>query len=279
MIRVAGLRLILIVCLTAAGSAVAEETGGKASPWDRFSLNLGAFLTTTNSTVRLGTTTAGAAIDVEDTLGIGSGNTAFRIDAAWRFTENRRHRIDFSWFSVKRSGSSQLFRDIEIDGVTYPTGTTVSTNLNLDLFRSSYSYSFFQDDRMDLAVAGGLYVAPISFDISASGGFSGSSSQSITAPLPVVGLRLDFAMTPKWFLRSNVDVFYLSYDNYTGFLTDVGVGVEYKAFEHVGFGLGFDTMHLEVEAEQGTSVPGVDFSGNFQFDYAGIYGYMKFYLN
>lgn len=274
-----GLLSVLLVCLSAAGTVSAQESEKKASPWERFSLDLGAFITTTRSSVRLGSTSAGADIDVEDTLGIGSGNTALRLDAYWRFTENRRHRIDFAWFTVRRDGSTQLGRDIEIDGTTYPAGSAVSTEFDLDVFRTSYSYSFIQDDRLDLAVSGGLYVAPISFSINATGGFSGSASEDVTAPLPVVGLRADIAITPKWYLRTGFDVFYLSYDEYTGFLTDVRAGVEYKAFKNVGFGLGFETMHLEVEATSGTSVPGVDFSGSFEFDYAGLYGYMKFYLD
>lgn len=271
--------LMSTVCVFAGWPALAAAAEKKPSPWEKYNVNLGVFFATVDSTARVGTPSAGVDFDVEDTLGLGSGNNAFRINAAWRFTENRRHRVDFDWFSLNRSGSTTLGRDLDINGMTFPAGAYVSSKLNLDLYRASYSYSIVQDDRVDLAVSAGLYIAPMSLDVNASGGFTGSVSQSITAPLPVIGLRADFAITPKWFLRSKFDVFYVSIDNYTGYISDIQVAGEYKAFKHVGFGLGIDTMHLAVEAESGTSVPGVDFDGKFSFQYAGIYAYTKLYFD
>ena len=271
--------LISIVCALAVTPVSAAETTKEPSPWEKYSADLGIFLATTNSTARLGSTSAGVEFDVEDTLGLGSGNNALRLGFSWRFTENRRHRVDFNWFRLKKDGSRVLQNDIEADGTTIPAGSTVSSELKLDLYRGAYSYSFFQDDRFDMAVVGGLYVAPMSINITGTSGFSGTLDQSFTAPLPVVGLRADFALTPKWFVRTNFDLFYISVDDYTGFLTDVQIAAEYKAWKHVGFGLGIDTMHLAVEADRDTSVPGVNASGEFTFDYAGIYAYTKVYFD
>lgn len=277
--RFRALCLVSIVCVFAGRAAMAAETDKETSPWERYSANLGIFLATTNSSARVGSTSAGVEFDLEDTLGLGSGNNAFRAGFAWRFTENRRHRIDFSWFRLKKDGSRVLSRDLETDNITIPAGSTVNSEIKLDLYRAAYSYSFFQDDRFDLAVIGGLYVAPMSITINGTSGFTGTVDQSLTAPLPVLGLRADFALTPKWFLRTGFDVFYISVDDYTGYLTDVQIAAEYKAWKHVGFGLGFDTMHLDVEAESDTSVPGVDAAGAFSFDYAGIYAYTKIYFD
>ena len=271
--------LISIVCVFAGRPALADESDKESSPWERYSANLGIFLATTNSTARIGSTSAGVEFDLEDTLGLGTGNNAFRLGVAWRFTENRRHRIDFSWFRLKKDGSRVLSRDLETDDITIPAGSGVSSEVKLDLFRAAYSYSFFQDDRFDLAVIGGLYVAPMSITINGTSGFTGTVDQDFTAPLPVLGLRADFALTPKWFLRTSFDVFYISIDDYEGLLSDVQIAAEYKAWKHVGFGLGFDTMHLNVDAESDTSVPGVDAAGSFSFDYAGIYAYTKIYFD
>lgn len=272
-------QIVLIAWLAANQSALAEEATNKATPWKTISLNLGGFISETNSTVRLGTPAAGVDINVEDTLGLDSTSSAFRFDAFWRFTQSKRHRVDFSWFGLNRSGSTLLGRDIEINGTTYPAGTNVSSSFDFAIYKGSYSYSFFQDDRIDLAAGIGLYVAPISFDINASGLFTGTASQSVTAPLPVVSLRADFAITPKWFLKTNFDAFYLEIDDYKGVLTDVRVAVEYNAFKHFGIGLGFDSFSLDVEAQESTSVPGVDFSGSLGFDYAGILLYGKVYFD
>ena len=277
--RCRALCLISIACVFTGPLALAAETGKKPSPWEKYSANLGIFLATTNSTARIGTTSAGVEFDVEDTLGLGSGNNAFRIGAAWRFTENRRHRVDFGWFALKKSGSRVLSNDLEVDGTTIPAGSGVSSEVKLDVFRGAYSYSFFQDDRFDIAIVTGLYVAPFSITINGTSGFTGTVQQDLTAPLPTLGLRADFALTPKWFVRTSFDVFYINIDEYEGFLTDVQIAAEYKAWKHVGLGLAFDTMHLAVEADSDTSVPGVDASGAFGFDYAGIYAYTKIYFD
>jgi len=266
-------------CFFAAWPSSADESTNKSSPWERYSANLGVFFATTSSSARLGGTSAGVEFDVEDTLGLSKGNNAFRIDAFWRFTDSRRHRVDFSWFSLNRSGSKVLTRDIEIDGTTFPTGSTVSSSLDLDIYKGAYSWSFFQDDRLDIAAEVGLYVAPMSLNIDASGIFQGSGSLDFTAPLPIVGLRMDVAITPKWYLRSGFDVFYLQVDDYEGYITDVRVAGEYKAFKNVGFGLGVEFLQLSVESEQSTSIPGVESSGKFEFDYAGVYTYMKVFFD
>ena len=62
-------------------------------------------------------------------LGLETTNTVFRTDAMWRFTNNRRHRLDFTWFNLSRDGDRQIFEDITIedeDGnkITIPAGTT-----------------------------------------------------------------------------------------------------------------------------------------------------------
>jgi hypothetical protein len=270
--------LIALVWLVAPQPVLAEETENKATPWKKVSLNLGGFLAATDSSVRLGTTTTGIGIDVEDTLGLEKSTIAFRMDAFWRFSQNRRHRADFTWFSLKRDGTRTLLKDIEIDGTVFPTGSTVQTKFDFDIFKGSYSYSFVHDDRMDLAVAAGLYIAPLSLAIDSQGALSGSGAESITAPLPVVGLRADFAITPKWFLKTNFDLFYLEIDGYTGVITDIRLAVEYNAFKHVGFGLGFDSLNVSIESDQNTSVPGVDFNGKIDFAYAGLLAYAKFYF-
>lgn len=117
-------------------------------------------------------------------------------------------------FSIRRNGRTSLGRDLEIGNITLPLGTDVNTSLNIDLYRAGYSYSFFQDDRISLGIGSGLYVMPISFSLDASGLITESVRESFTAPLPVIGFRADFASTPKWYIRSRMDSFYLEIGKY-----------------------------------------------------------------
>ena len=256
-------------------SLFAEEKKSE-KPWKRFSLDLGASWVLTNSQVRLGAKGAGVSISPKDLLGLDSTTTVFRMDGGWRFTRNLRHSLDFTWYSNRRKGETTAAQTIEIGDIVITPGEDVKTSLNLDVIRLGYSYSFFQDDRIDLGVGGGLYIMPISFKVESNGVIQGNVSESFTAPLPVFSLRADFAITPKWFLRNRLDAFYLEYDNFTGAIVDTRIALEWDAFKYVGFGLAWDNFRLKAEAEGDESA--IPLLGTFEFQNAGFMLYVKGYF-
>jgi hypothetical protein len=254
-----------------------EEKEKKEEPWEKFTLNLGWFFTDLESSVRFGLKGVGIEIDVEEALGFDTKTSVFRVDSFWRFSRNRRHRADFSWFALRRDGTKTLGRDIEIGDTTFPLGSTVKSSLDIDIFKGGYSYSFLQDDRIDMAAGLGLFVMPISFEISASGVFEGQESESITAPLPVLGLRADLAITPKVFLKSSFEILYLEIATFKGSILDVKISLEYNPFKYVGFGIGFESFRAGVEADK-EDYPEVDFRGKIEFEYSGIQLFGKFHF-
>jgi hypothetical protein len=240
---------IVTICPPVFAEEKAAEKSAENLPWDKFTINLGTFLSNTDSNVRLSAKGVGASIDPEKTLGLDTTTTVLRAEGLWRFTDNRRHRADLTWFAMRRDGETTLGRDITIDGVTYPTGSTANTSFDMDIYKVAYSYSFFQDDRMDVGAGLGLYIMPINFTLNVSGALNGYTAESITAPLPVLGLRADFALTPKWFIKSSLDLFYLEYENF----------------------------NLKVEAE-GNDYPEIDLVGEIEYKYFGAMLYATFYF-
>ena len=122
-----------------------------AESWEKFSLDLGYFFANTDTNVRLGSG-LGVSVDMEDLLGLDSTDSAGRVRASWRFTDNRRHRLDFQWFGFRRDGSRTIGEPIDYkdkDGIehTIPAGTYVESFFDFDIYQAAYSYSFFQDDR------------------------------------------------------------------------------------------------------------------------------------
>ncbi len=256
--------------------AMAEDT-----PWEKFSLDLGYFIANTDTNVRLGSG-LGVSVDMEDLLGLDTANSAFRVNASWRFTDNRRHRLDFQWFSFRRDGSRTIGEDIHYkdkDGndQVIEAGTYVESFFDFDIYEVAYSYSFFQDDRIDLAGSLGLYVMPIDFGMNATGLFNVGGSESLTAPLPTLGVRADFAITPKWIFRSGLQVFYLEIGEFQGSILEANVAIEYLPWKHFGFGLGLDSLNIKVEAD-GEDYPGIDFKGEVNFHYTGFLLYAKLYF-
>jgi hypothetical protein len=275
MIWIAGLAV-------AAPAALAESDDTSRTPWEKMSLEVGYFFTTTNTSLRFGSG-IGIEIEAEELLGLDTTSDVFRVGGYWRFTKNRRHRLGLSWFSLNRSGQREVDQEFVIedpDGneITIPAGARVDAFFNLDIYKADYSYSFFQDDRIDLAFVFGLYVMPIEAGFSASGLIDYDLEEKFTAPLPVIGLRNDFALTPRWFIRSGFQVLYLEYDQFVGSIFQVNAALEYLPWQHVGLGLGFDLLRLQVEADGEDDYPGIDLRGNIEFTYAGLSLYGKIYF-
>ena len=261
--------------------ASGENPVSHDTPWEKLSFELGYFIANVNTDLRIGAG-LGITVDVEDLLGLDTTNSVFRAKASWRFTDNRRHRLDFQWFSFRRDGGRTILDDIKFEDdngnvIVIPSGTHVDSFFDLDIYQAAYSYSFFQDDRMDLAASIGLYVMPINFGLKATGLVDVDESERFTAPLPTLGIRGDFAITPRWYFRSSLQLFYLEIDEFTGTILDANIAVEYRPWKNLGFGLGFDALNVTVDAD-GEDYPGIDFKGEVQFDYTGLLLYAKFYF-
>ena len=225
----------------------------------------------------------GVEVNLEDALGMESDTQVFRLESYWRFTGNKKHRADLSWFSLNRSASRRITEDITIkppneDEIIIEAGTEVKSKYDMDIIQLLYSYSFIQDDRLDLAGSAGLYIMPISFGLEVTGLVDDNSSQSFTAPLPALGLRLDIMMTPKWYFRGSTQLFYIEYEDYTGSLTSTRTAIEYNPWKHVGLGLGIDALRMSLEADDSASIPGLDLRGNVDFGYVGLYLYGRVFF-
>jgi hypothetical protein len=185
--------------------------------------------------------------------------------------------VDLDYLYFNRDATKTIGKDIVVDNVTLAVGTQVETTFNYQIIRAAYSYSFFQDDRMDLAGSFGFFVMPIKFEMSAPGLGSDAGDFNFTAPLPAFGLRGDFAITPRWMLRTNLDFFYLEYESFKGALVDTRIAVEYNPWEHFGFGLGLDSFRLKLTAED-EDYPSVDFQGNIKSQFFGVQLYARYFF-
>ena len=270
-------------------AAVAEDDKSKKEmPWKKGYLNIGYYFAILDSSFRIGDKNLGIGleVDVEGLLGLDTTKSSFRIDGGYRFGRTQRHKVEFSWFSFNRDGTVTLSKEIEIPDLPDGSGGgsigpgQFDSVFNFDIIQVKYDYSFVFDERVDLNLGIGLFIMPIEFGFTGTINNVGQSTveESITAPLPVVGLGFDFAITPEWFIRQDAELFYLEIDNYKGGIANLMLALEYLPWKHVGFGLGVDWMQVAVEADSATDVPGVDFIGNVEFSYLGLQAYLKAYF-
>jgi len=258
-------------------SARAADNTAYNLPWERWNFQAGVFFAVLDDKVRVGTETGGLLIDVEQALGMDTQNTSFRLGGSYRIGEKRRHRVDLDYFYFNRKSSKTLGQDITVgDDVSFFAGSNVDATFNFQILKTAYSYSFFQDDRMDLAALIGLFVMPLKFEVNGSG--TGKSSElKFTAPLPVLGLRGDFAITPRWYFRSKVEFFFLEYQNFSGGLMDTNLAVEYNPWKNWGFGLGLESFKIKLKAE-GNDYPNLDFNGEVKMSFIGATLYARYFF-
>lgn len=256
--------------------ATTERVEEPSSPWEKYSVALGGLFALVSSDVRFGPAGVGVEVNLEDLLGLKSTTNSYRFEGSWRFTDNLRHRVGLSWIDLVRSGELTTQKDVDIGDTTIiPAGSGIRTGFRMNLIRTDYSYSFLQDDRVDLAAVFGLYVAPLEATLETTSGTALSDKFNVTAPLPLLGMRMDVALTPKWYLRSNISLFYVEYDGYTGSMNDIVLATEYRAWKHVAIGLGLDSFNIGVEHNGESSVPGIDKQGKIDFGYTGLMLYVK----
>lgn len=247
--------------------------GAETGPWEKASIALGGMVASMDTSARVGLSGAGAEIDVEDILGLKTSQSSFRVDALYRFGKSRRHRFDFTWFDLNRQATRTLETDIEVDGTTYPVGTTVDSEFDLTFYNVRYSYSFLQDDRIDLAGSIGLHVTEVGLTVASA--TQGTRGEDVTAPLPLLGLRLDVVLTPRWYIRSSWEALYLAYEGAKGAISDATLALEYRPWNHFALGAGLNVVRVVLEGEEDTSTPGFDFAAKFDFDYTGLLLYGK----
>jgi len=140
----------------------------------------------------------------------------------------------------------------------------------MTVYKASYSYSVIQNSRFDVGLAAGLHVLDLKENIDAEG-VGISESSTFLAPLPVLGVRADWAIRPSVFLRANIDIFAVSVDSTRGRLTDGLVAIEYNAFKHFGFGLGYNHVSMLVRGNK------EDFQGEVGISYGAVMLYGKLY--
>lgn len=275
---------MVLVAIAIAGipnPVLSADNASADSPWETYGLSGGVFISDINTSIRLGTG-VGVDLDAEELLGLDSTNTVFRIGGLWRFSDNQRHRVDLSWFAFHRSGSRTVGQDFEIENregetVEIEAGTEVDAFFDIDIYQLAYSYSFLQDERIDFAAILGLYVMPIDFGIKVAGVVDQEGKQDLIAPLPTLGLRLDIALTPKWYFRSGTQLFYIEYEQFKGSLLAAHTALEFKPWPHVGIGVGADSFKLRMEAD-GEDYPSIDLKGNLEFDYFGLQAYLRLFF-
>jgi hypothetical protein len=257
-----------------AGFSLAPSSAkAQSADRERASVYVGTFITDRNTSARVDSDAGnpGSDVDLENDLGLKSSTSVGRAGGyVWL---SRRNRIDLSYFDLSRSASRKIDKTINIDDKIFAVNTTVSTENHLTITKLDYTFAFLTREKWFVGFNAGLYVAQTRLSLSepTHGTYN---SEGLTAPLPVVGFRGDYAFSDKWTLRGNFQWFGITVDNFSGHLTDTYVGVDRSLGKRFAVGLAYDTVKMNIQATK-TSLKGtLDWAYNgwliyFKTDFGG----------
>jgi hypothetical protein len=248
-------------------AAVAPATHAEAGDplSDRFNIQLGGFLLSTETTLRVdGEFDRGTEIDSERDLGL-KDSDRFRIDAYWRIAP--KHKIRLMYFDTSNAAEKTLERTIEFNDQVYDVGLDIRAKTETQVTELAYEYTFLKRDTYDLSGSFGIH--NLKFQTFLGGDLNGQplpnlqNTAEANGPLPVLGLHGVWRFNDQFYIDALVQYFSISFDEYDGSVTDLTASAVWQFSRHVGVGAGWNNFITRVD------VDGDNFHGMLRWKYGG----------
>jgi hypothetical protein len=120
-----------------------------------------------------------------------------------------RHTIVFLYQPLTVVTRSKFREDVTIDGITFPTGTSMELTYGFPFWRLSYLYDFVASDSLELAAGLSLQLRNASIVFASLDGEALTINQNL-GPVPVIKLRGSYRFDGGAFVGAEVDGFYAS---------------------------------------------------------------------
>ncbi|MCJ7752031.1 MAG: hypothetical protein MUQ65_13190 [Armatimonadetes bacterium] len=208
---------------------------------------LPALSTKLQAEARVGEEILGGTVDFEEDVGLEDRKTAYRLDGTYRLS--RKGAIDFSYYRFDRSGRAVLARDIEFKDVVFPAGEGVVSNSGTRFYILRYSRLLHESEKSAVRGSIGVHYMRFSTDIATTGGTPLAESASVSAPLPTIGIKGTYELSPQWRLGWEVVGLAIDIGDYSGSWLDAGATVEYFLREDLAIGLGLSSFKVDVDAD------------------------------
>jgi hypothetical protein len=271
-----------VVCLSAtlgAGSAAAQSASPAQALLDNnWVFNLGAFVVGTDLKASLnGRSTNNPEIDFDETLGAADDTTRVRGDVLWRI--NPVHHLRFSYFNNTIERSKIIDRDIAWGDYTFKADGQVDSRHEMEVYELAYEYAFMKQPTYEVAAIIGLHYTETKLQLSGNATVilpDGSTSiaeptvrtNSLAAPLPVIGLRGAWVVAPQWLVEASGQYFGLDYEGVDGSWSDLRASATWMFNRNFGLGLGYNRFSMRVDASKN------DFNGRLKTSYGGLQAFL-----
>jgi hypothetical protein len=253
--------MIVALALPAAAQAQLRD--------DAFRVQGGWFLNASDANLRVDGTDAGTDLNLHDDMALSKRDNTYALGAEWRFAE--RHRLSVGYFKIDRGGTATLQEDETIGDITFPAGSSATTTFKNTVVPITYSYSFYKSRDSEFAGTVGLHWTKFELGVRGQsstneGVLDKKASADAAGPLPLLGLRFDYAFTPKWRVLTHAEYFALKVGGsttYKGSMANLSAATEYDIFKNVALGVSYTYFSIDVDADDS------DWRGRIDYEYYG----------
>jgi hypothetical protein len=194
-----------------------------------------------------------------------------------------RQHLRFSYFNDDVQRTRTIDQDLPWGDYTFQAGGQVTAETKLQVYELDYEFAFLRRPTYEIAAVAGIHLDDLTLKLSGNASLTvdtpmgpveqtasfTSKSNSVVAPLPVLGMRGSWAVSPHVHLEASGQVYALSYQGVNGNWSDLRAGVAWMFNNHFGIGLGYDRFATHVDLSK------VTFTGRLNFGYQGLLLYLK----
>jgi hypothetical protein len=245
---------------------------------ERFGISIGAFAVRFQTAASLDPSEIEqrARIDLEDVLGLNRDQTDLRLDGYVRF--NPRHALEFGWVSMDRNSFETIEDEFEYGDYIFGVGAQVESRFRTDQVHVAYDYSFVNRGRVRAGFTAGLSAFYIGLGLTGEGNIETPDgpvqgeiveAEDLRAPVPLLGLHLDYAIRRRLFLRTSVEYLDVSPSDWGASVREIKLTVDYFVSRHVAFGVGYDAVTMRYDEDD-------DPRFEVRYDYSGALVYATF---
>ena len=189
-----------------------------------------------------------AGFNLEDDLGFKKHKTVPRVRADFLIGAHKGFSLDY--YSVKRTRTQAISRDISYAGDDYSASAQVRGKLNFDFGSAAYRWWFGQgNDVFGLGLGAAYY--RVKAGISGAATLDGqtvqaSSSSNDSAWAPTLQLGWRHAFNDSWRMYLNASGVRKNGGNLNGHIYNAALGVEWFPWRNVGFGAEYGYTRIKL---------------------------------
>lgn len=247
----------LLIAILVFSAPLFAQSQNDVHPWleDDFIINLGAYLPSKDFKIRVDGEIPGREIDFDEGVAVTDDDSTGALSFRWNFGE--KWSLDGQYYATDDSAEAVLTEDVTWRDRVLRAGSNVGAGVKLDLARVFFGREFFTTaPHHEFGMGVGLHwlqiEAFIEGEVFVNDQSTGFQRESVSAdlPLPNIGAWYWYSLSSRWLLSSHLDWFSASIDEYSGDLWNIGAGVQFQAWDNVGFGLSYQLLQVDVDIDK-----------------------------